>query len=168
MEKITFTDQERIMLSNQYEILSIIDKKNENTYIKLRDIVRCGYEGLYYKISELIETPIPDGICKETEEILDMFHAIDIAKKKLTAEESESKNFDRISFVGFDSNPHSGYAEFLVKRERQFLEQECANFASGSSNTIGQYRKLLDYCKSKKNGPMYLLDYSDLLEMLSL
>jgi uncharacterized protein YfbU (UPF0304 family) len=167
MERTTFTVPERTILANQYSLLEKVDKTNEKRYTYLREIVECGYEGLYLEIYSQIDKPVTFDICDETYDILDMFRAIEIAKKNLTTEQLASINLNKITFEGFDFNndPHSSFAKFIVKVSGKYLEQQKATFNSGSSNTIFMYRRLLKYYKSKIEGQIYTLTYTDLLEM---
>lgn len=167
MERTTLTVPERTILANQYTILEKLDKANVKTYSYLREIVENGFEGLYHEIFSQIDKPVTYDICDETYDILDMFHAIQIAKKNLTIEQLANINFEKITFDGFDLNndSHFSFAEFLVKIRGKYIEQKKANFNSGSSNSIFVYRRLLEYYKSKVGGEIYTLTYTDLLEM---
>lgn len=142
--KLTYT--ERLILANQFKILSIIDEENSEGHRYSEDIVTHGFEGIYDELYTGIYDPIPEGICTETFDILDMFRGIETGIASLKEEEKNELDLDRIEFKGFDANNdrHYGFMKFLVDRGGRYDEYKGKYINSHTMSTIDKYRRMLN------------------------
>lgn len=112
-EKLTKT--ERLILSNQYRILEIIDSEAKAHWERSREAVERGYEFEYDRYCE-ISDPLPESECRMVVEILDMCWLLQRRLVELD-DLPEMTNLYWIQNVGFDGNNETryvGYARFLV------------------------------------------------------
>ncbi|MEN1680188.1 MAG: YfbU family protein [Planctomycetota bacterium] len=113
------TVTERVMLSNQYALLSAVDPDNSAYYDRLQRIVQEGFELHYAEVAEQIckdEDTVSDAQCRFVLDVLSVFDAIDQAVKKHGLPEGVAEHSAR--FSGFDgNNEHNlmAYAQFYCR-----------------------------------------------------
>ena len=147
-EKLTFT--ERLILANQFKILSIIDEDNSEGHKYSEDIVTHGYEGFYDELYTGIYDPIPAEICTETSDILDMYRGIETGIASLKEEEKKGLDLEKIEFKGFDANNdrHYGFMKFLVDRGGRYDEYKGKYINSHTMSSIDKYRRMFNVFKT--------------------
>jgi uncharacterized protein len=158
---------ERLLLMNQYRILSLLDQSNADHYDKLRDELENGYVASY---QDDLFAGILDGLSVEQSafvvEVMSMYDALqrsyDAFDDKSGIEEESTK------FPGFDSSyepAHLGYARFVVEREGRFghLKPFSADFISHTP-MLDQYRRMTDVWKLASN--RYELTRDDITAIL--
>lgn len=158
---------ERLLLMNQYRILSLLDQSNADHYDKLRDALENGYVASYQ--ADLF-AGIRDGLSVEQSafvvEVMSMYDALqrcyDALDDKTGIEEERTK------FPGFDSDfelAHLGYARFVVEKEGRFshLKAHSADFVSHTP-MVDQYRRMTDVWKLAGN--RYELTRDDITAIL--
>lgn len=137
---------ERIIISNQYEILKTIQPDRAEEFGLSQEIVDRGYEYLYSELNPaLADAPLPDACAIEVIDILDMHRAFDATYR----EAGENLPSDAV-FEGFDANheaDHYGFARFFRRRMGRFPEQEAAVDNSHSA-TLDRYRRMIRIWKS--------------------
>ena len=161
---------ERLILSNQNTILSLLDKRQYNYYRTPAEIAEVGYEGLYCELFENIFTdPVPYEVCEETLDILDMFRVIDKAISSLTPDQKSDIELNKIQFEGFDANndKHYYFMKFLIDKMERYEELKGMDFNSHSSSSIVKYRKMFEVYNRKKKDGIYELSYDDLKNMIN-
>jgi len=142
-EKLTYT--ERLILANQFKILSIIDEDNSDGHKYCEDIVTHGYEGFYDELYTGIYNPTPQEICTETFDILDMYRGIENSVAGLNESDKKKLDLERIEFKGFDANndSHYGFMSFLVERADRYDEYKGKYINSHTASTLDKYRRML-------------------------
>jgi uncharacterized protein len=158
---------ERLLLMNQYRILSQVDQSNAGHYDKLRDALENGYVASY---QDDLFAGMLDGLSVEQSafvvEVMSMYDALqrcyDALDDKTGIEEERTK------FPGFDSDyelAHLGYARFVVEREGRFsqLKAHSEDFM-GHTPMLDQYRRMSDVWKLASN--RYELTRDDLTAIL--
>ena len=151
MTDIKLTSTERLILANQYKILSNIDNKYATSYDAQIKIVEAGIEGMYQILFENISESIFDKFAtEETYQILEMYRQLepDLSNSKIP-------DADKLKFEGFDGNNDKHYIimSILVIDMGLYAEYENFDFNSHSSYSLEMYRKLL--AKSKILGIKY-------------
>jgi uncharacterized protein YfbU (UPF0304 family) len=145
---------ERLLLMNQYHILSLLDQSNADHYDKLRDALENGYAASY---QEDLFAGIFDGLsveeCALVLEAMDMYLALQRSYEALNAKTEIEEG--RTRFPGFDSNyepAQVGYARFVVEKEGHFsdLKPASEDFVSHTP-MLDQYRRMLDVWKLSGN-----------------
>ena len=158
---------ERLLLMNQYRILSLLDQSNADHYDKLRDALENGYVASY---QDDLFAGVLDGLSLEQSafvvEVMSMYEALqrcyDALDDKTGIEEERTK------FPGFDSNyepAHLGYARFVVEKEGRFsqLKAHSEDFM-GHTPMLDQYRRMSDVWKLAGN--RYELTRDDITAIL--
>lgn len=141
---------ERLILRNQYEILSHLAPNEENKEFceKAIEILESGYEFHY---SELIPWPMQSLDNEKSNfihDVLSMFDEIARAvEKNLFFAEFPDKLLHDAKFRGFDwrcDTEYIRYAQFLVHKERGFQRFRDLDFASHHPISLEKYRRMLD------------------------
>lgn len=143
---------ERLILRNQYEILSLLNPAKENTRLceKAIEILESGYESHY---SELMPWP-EKSLCVEdskfVEGILDMFDNIAKAVEEDGIEISKEHKY-HAEFRGFDGRcdgEYIGYAQFLIRKDGRFPRFKDLDLNSSFPVSIVKFHKMLDVWQS--------------------
>jgi uncharacterized protein len=158
---------ERLLLMNQYRILSLLDQRNQDHYDKLRDELENGYVASY---QDDLFAGIRDGLSVEQSafvlEVMSMYEALQRCYDAL--DDKQGIEEERTKFPGFDSDfelAHLGYARFVVEREGRFshLKPSSADFISHTP-MVDQYRRMTDVWKLAGN--RYELTRDDITAIL--
>jgi uncharacterized protein YfbU (UPF0304 family) len=145
---------ERQILANQFKILSKLsenedDEYQSKNYLMKHDILVNGYTGEYHQVLEVHSEEISIEVCEETSQILNMYRRINYSIEKLTDEEKQNLELDKISFEGFDGNndDHFGYMNFMIENLDKWQEYKGKYLNSHSIASIRKYRKMLETYK---------------------
>lgn len=115
---------ERWILSNQYRILELLDKKNAEDHRHARDALEAGYELFYSWICEHVlddRHVLSEAECRYVLDVMTMFDAMQVAYDRL--EDRSGIDAHRVLFYGFDGNDessHMRFARFYCEREQAF------------------------------------------------
>jgi len=150
---------QRLLLVNQFEILSKIDAENGSDYEKKIEILKGGYE-LHYDddVLDQILDPLSEEDCTFVIDVLHMYRDINYSKSKLDPSDQEKIESHNHSFLGFDYNDPkeiklASYAEFFIKKLERFQElvedEEFAGFNSHQTMKSTYQRYLNNYNKVK-------------------
>ena len=149
--EIKLTIAERLILANQYKILTELSRLREDDYQAERNMVNQeifenGYEGEYHEVFQGYDEVVPVEISKETSAILNMYNRINDAIELFTPEEKLSLDLDKITFEGFDANndDHYRYLKFITEKLDKWGKYKNVNLNSHSISSIRKYRKMLD------------------------
>ena len=95
MDSIKLTITERLMLTNQFRILEILDSENAESHRKIKEILVEGFAGEYDQVFRAInsdELSLLD--CQEIKDIMRMYQRIERSYTRLSLE--EQKELDEI------------------------------------------------------------------------
>jgi uncharacterized protein YfbU (UPF0304 family) len=101
------TRAERLILSNQYKLLILLDEDEDNvaTYEKNIEVIESGFELEYDWIAGHIqEDVVSSDECRDVLEILDMFRTLDASYTALGAANRSGITPKDVRFAGFDGN----------------------------------------------------------------
>ena len=158
---------ERLLLMNQYRILSLLDQSNADHYDKLRDALENGYVASY---QDDLFAGMLDGLSVEQSafvlEVMSMYDALQRSYDAL--DDKQGIEEERTKFPGFDSDyerAHLGYARFVVEREGRFsrLKSHSRDFI-GHTPMLDEYRRMTDVWKLAGN--RYELTRDDITAIL--
>ena len=113
------TNAQRLILSNQYYLMSQMDPENAAKYSRLQTIVERGY-GLQMRELDKEFGCLKEAECREIIDIMEMFHAMQESTKMLSEVEQADVDQRRLMFLGFDiatEAQHVNYVRFLVDSE---------------------------------------------------
>lgn len=129
-----FTDTERVILANQYEILGKLG--DEQAYLDLAENLRDGHAWIYNQkisVSPIFTEEQSDFVVS----ILDLYEVIQDSFDALS--DKGSLTADRVKFPGFDGNNEGDHMRFfsaLVKNQQ---------FAHVKANTNSHMQKISTY-----------------------
>jgi len=152
--EITLTIAERLILANQYKILSELSRLREDDYEAERNLVNQeifenGYEGEYQEVFQGYDEKVSVDVSDETSAILNMYNRINDSIEHLTPEEKLNLDLDKITFEGFDANndDHYRYLKFITEKLDKWEKYKNVNLNSHSVFSIRKYRSMLEKIK---------------------
>lgn len=166
---MNLTKSERILLMNQYRILSVLNPEEKERYEELEEILQYGYKALYYEIDQFISDEMPQDESTLVFNILNVYRNIHYFRKSNNVAEIEKHNWNH--FRGFDGNTEGSYmvfARFLIQKQGRYPEQqeylakndECNSHLS----TIQKYKEMIS--KNSSFGIHNNLTKEQVLEIL--
>jgi hypothetical protein len=137
---------ERIMLSNQYEILRHLDPKDKKHYDTLLECLKSGYESEFFELAGYFEMNPSSEIQAEVREILEMFRALGPRRGEGGMLPAAAR------FIGFDGNDETkymAYAEFLIEDRGLWreLKHEDKDYNT-HCETLSSYREMLRHFRN--------------------
>jgi uncharacterized protein YfbU (UPF0304 family) len=120
MPRIKLTDAERLILANQYEILSALQKDED--YARMAETLRDGHEWLYRQYFDSLSENLPDDKVTYVLRVLDIFRNMNNSYREL-ADKSGIDERD-LAFRGFDGNNESDLLSFAeaLRKDGRFTE----------------------------------------------
>lgn len=94
------TNAQRLILSNQYFLMSQMDPNNANKYKRLQTIVERGYELQMRELNKEFGC-LTEAECREVIDILEMYHAMQESHKMLADCDGKEVDQRRLQFLGF-------------------------------------------------------------------
>jgi len=158
--KPKLTEVERLVLVNQYRLLSALDKKESEYYDYASKILilENGFEDHYHEIFGMLGDPPPATLCRDVANIMNLFDAI--------YESTKRKPPEPLRFLGFDSNTENEalkYAEFLYKRGGfKFIPRP----ENSHAPVMRAYMRMVRRRKEWKEGS-FLLSQEQLADLIS-
>ncbi|WED20788.1 YfbU family protein [Vibrio sp. JC009] len=140
------TNAQRLILSNQYYLMSQMNPENAAKYRRLQTIVERGY-GLQMRELDKQFGEITEDECREIINIMEMFHAMQESNRMLSDEERSKVDQRRLQFLGFDIASESQlvhYVRFLVDSEGLYPQFDKADHHFNSQMPmLDKYRRML-------------------------
>lgn len=140
-----FTLFERLMLTNQYEILkSLAVTAIEKARVEDKlTALESGYDQDFLELADVFPAPLSDVVYKEVRQILQMFRAL----------ANNDTGLPSAHFVGFDGNDeteHFAYSIYLLNERRLWGESRRKDYNTHSP-TLHYYRRMLEVWKKLDN-----------------
>ena len=162
------TKVERLLLANQYRILSMLEKERADEYDALREALERGYEAVY---EDRIFLDIFDGLpveeCRFGQEVMALYWTIQRSYEELPDKAGIDER--HIVFRGFDGNyetEYLAYARYVVEKEQRFpyLKLGRARFNSHMP-MVEHYRRQIALWESMDKKPeLTAADITSILE----
>lgn len=135
------TKVEKIILANQFRILELLDSENAAGHALKAKIL---HEGFVLEYDNLLPAydEVPEEVCREVMDILDMYRALFCAIK---LHPKAAMNRKHAKFQGFDGNNeelHLAYARFLIEDLGNWAESKLPELNS-HRQVLGRYRAML-------------------------
>ena len=135
------TDAERLILSNQYQILAKLE--DDEHYAMMAETLLRGYKWLYDEYLENLWPNLDNDKADFVVDILDIYSAMRHSYRDL--EDKSGIEAREVEFPGFDGNNEAdllGFADFLLKHRRF---EDTLNKAGNNSHmpTVAIYRRML-------------------------
>ncbi len=161
------TNAQRLILSNQYTLMSQLDPKNSSKYKRLQTIIERGYELNMKELNKHFGC-LHEEDCKEIIDILEMYHAMQESHKNLSNEQQHEVDERRLNFLGFDLSTECElvhYVRFLIDSEGMYAHFDKGDhYFNSQTPMLDKYRRML---KTWKNCPrQYHLSTSEFKQIL--
>ncbi len=157
--KLPLSTTERLILSNQFRLLEILDPENASHHSRKARIVEEGYELNYGWMTDHLYEGLSREECIRVLEILDMYSSLLFSFG--AAKDDTGLDRASVEFFGFDGNHESElkqYAQFLIYEEHKFeiLQNESGHVLNSHFPSIAIHMQRLSRWKSK--GQPYSMD----------
>ncbi|CAV18126.1 YfbU family protein [Vibrio sp. 10N.222.54.F12] len=140
------TNAQRLILSNQYYLMSQMDPENSAKYQRLQTIVERGYELQMRELNKEFGC-LTEAECREIIDIMEMYHAMQESNKMLADQERAEVDQRRLQFLGFDIASEAQivhYVRFLVDSEGLYPQFDKADHHFNSQMPmLEKYRRML-------------------------
>ncbi|CAK1703407.1 hypothetical protein FB440_105113 [Vibrio crassostreae] len=140
------TNAQRLILSNQYYLMSQMDPENSAKYQRLQTIVERGYELQMRELNKEFGC-LTEAECREIIDIMEMYHAMQESNKMLAEQERAEVDQRRLQFLGFDIASEAQivhYVRFLVDSEGLYPQFDKADHHFNSQMPmLDKYRRML-------------------------
>ncbi|MBW3696575.1 YfbU family protein [Vibrio sp. T187] len=140
------TNAQRLILSNQYHLMSQMDPENSAKYQRLQTIVERGYELQMRELNKEFGC-LTEVECREVIDIMEMYHAMQESNKMLADAERVDVDQRRLQFLGFDIASEAqavNYVRFLVDSEGLYPQFDKADHHFNSQMPmLEKYRRML-------------------------
>lgn len=178
MMDIKFTKFERIVISNQLEILKQLDKGNKDYYDERIEILKRGYSLFYSMINEVFEEEeMSDDECSLVLDILDFYSILERFKNNSDNNINEIKEIEQHkfgTFKGFDANSieeikYLQFTSFLIDNQGKFesiaeLKKQTDDFNSHLP-LLESYKRIIVKWKGYTN--KYNLSKTEIIEIIN-
>jgi len=146
---------QRLLLSNQFKILSKIDPENKDYYLESLDIVEHGYKIFYSSFLEHLYPEMEASTGGFVLDVLDLYCAAELYKFG----DGDLSGLRHTVFSGFDGNTETEYmtfTRFLIEKQNKFSELAKLKSTTDNYNShipmISIYTKLVDKWKNTMDG----------------
>ena len=140
------TNAQRLILSNQYYLMSQMDPENSAKYQRLQTVVERGYELQMRELNKEFGC-LTEAECREVIDIMEMYHAMQESNKMLEEQERAEVDQRRLQFLGFDIASEAQvvhYVRFLVDSEGLYPQFDKADHHFNSQMPmLEKYRRML-------------------------
>lgn len=93
------TNAQRLILSNQYKMMTMLDPDNAERYRRLQTIIERGY-GLQMRELDREFGQLTEETCRTIIDIMEMYHALHVSWTNL--KDASGIDERRVTFLGFD------------------------------------------------------------------
>lgn len=164
MSNINLTDVERLILANQYEILSIL--KEDDGYERLAEELRDGHEWLYSQSLEHVSSNMPAEEADYVITILGIYSDLRDSYEKL--EDKSDIKSHQVEFPGFDGNNESDLLSFskALRKHDRFTETLPEHGKNSHMPTTDIYRRMISKW-NELGRPNYPYDKETILNILN-
>ena len=139
------TNAQRLILSNQYKMMTMLDPANAERYRRLQTIIERGYglqmRELDHEFGELKEEP-----CRTIIDIMEMYHALHVSWSNLQDQQSIDER--RVTFLGFDAATEArylGYVRFMVNVEGRYTHFDAGTHGFNAQTPMSEkYQRMLN------------------------
>jgi uncharacterized protein YfbU (UPF0304 family) len=138
---------EKLILSNQYEILKRVDPESEKHYQVILEALRSGYESDFYHLIGTFDESTSDETMVEVRDILEMFRALDPAPRT-GAPSAPAARF--VGFGGNEESAHMAYAAFLMDDRGLWRESKRDDYNTHCP-VLPEYRRMLERWRAARD-----------------
>ncbi|MCX8956619.1 YfbU family protein [Erwinia psidii] len=138
------THAQRLILSNQYKMMSMLDPDNAERYRRQQTIIERGY-GLQMRELDREFGQLSEEVCRTIIDIMEMHHALQVSWSNL--KERSAVDQRRLAFLGFDAATEArylGYVRFMVNVEGRYTHFDSGTHGFNAQTPMWQkYQRML-------------------------
>lgn len=139
------TNAQRLILSNQYKMMTLLDPDNAERYRRLQTIIERGY-GLQMRELDHDFGELSEETCRTVIDILEMYHALAVSRGNLNTPQDIDER--RVTFLGFDVATEArllAYVRFLVNVEGRYTDFDAGTHGFNSQTPMwDKYQRMLN------------------------
>lgn len=167
--RIELSDSERLILANQYKIMSMVAPKDEREdYARLSDALFGGYPWLYMQSLENYLSPnLPDADARHVLDILGLYSDLKASYGALKDQSGITEH--DVTFPGFDGNNEAelmAFAGELAKHRRYASVLGDDGYINSHCPTNDTYARMLGAWR-KLGKPRYPMSKDDITTILA-
>lgn len=140
------TNAQRLILSNQYFLMSQLDPTHAAKYRRLQTIVERGY-GLQMRELDKDFGELSEQDCRQVIDFMEMYHAMQESYKMLAGENQGQVDERRLQFLGFDAATEAQlvhYVRFLTEEEDLYPQFDKAlHMFNSQVPMLAKYQRML-------------------------
>ncbi|WP_342607250.1 YfbU family protein [Vibrio tritonius] len=144
------TNAQRLILSNQYTLMSQLDPANSAKYQRLKTIVERGYDLQMKELNKEFGC-LSEQTCREVIDIMEMYHAMQESYNMLPESAQSDVDQRRLIFLGFDAATEGQlvqYVRFLVSSEGLYTQFDQGEHGFNSQiPMVEKYHRMLTLWK---------------------
>lgn len=138
------THAQRLILSNQYKMMSMLDPDNAERYRRQQTIIERGY-GLQMRELDREFGQLTEEVCRTIIDIMEMHHALQVSWSNLKDPCAIEER--RLTFLGFDAATEArylGYVRFMVNVEGRYTHFDSGTHGFNAQTPMWQkYQRML-------------------------
>ena len=143
------TNAQRLILSNQYKMMTMMDPDNAERYRRLQTIIERGF-GLQMRELDRDFGELSEDTCRTIINIMDMHHALQVSVNNL--KEKQDLDPRRLEFLGFDAATESrylSYVRFMVGTEGRYTHFDSGTHGFNAQTKMwDKYQRMLSIWQS--------------------
>lgn len=142
------TNAQRLILSNQYKMMTMLDPENAERYRRYQTIIERGF-GLQMNELDRDFGDLSEETCRIIINVMEMYHALQISNTNLREHLKEKADVDvrRLTFLGFDAATESrylSYVRFMVNVEGRYTHFDSGTHGFNSQTPMWEkYQRML-------------------------
>lgn len=166
MRNLKLTDNERLMLANQYEIMSMLDKHSSEYNLLMSETLRAGHKWLYDQFFDSLSENLSDTDAQHVLKILGIYSDLRDSYNKLE-DKSEIDEKD-LNFPGFDGNNEGEYLSFArnLLKHRRFETTLGKTAINSHMPTTDIYKRMIN-CWESLGEPYYPYPKDTIIKILA-
>ncbi|EKT63865.1 YfbU family protein [Providencia burhodogranariea] len=114
------TNAQRLILSNQYKMMTMLDPDNADRYRRLQTVIERGF-GLQMRELDREFGELSESTCRTIIDIMEMYHALQVSYGNMNDPQAIDRR--RVQFLGFDAATEArylSYVRFMVNTEGRY------------------------------------------------
>lgn len=138
------TNAQRLILSNQYKMMTMLDPENADRYRRLQTVIERGF-GLQMRELDRDFGELSEETCRTVINIMEMHHAMQVSWTNL--KDTQGLDRRRLDFLGFDAATESrylSYVHFMVNTEGRYTDFDSGTHGFNSQTKMWEkYQRML-------------------------
>jgi uncharacterized protein YfbU (UPF0304 family) len=135
---------QRLMLVNQYKIMSLLEPDNAERFRRYQTIIERGYGLQMHELTKDF-SELSEENCRTIIDIMEMYHALHISWSNL--KDNAALEERRLAFLGFDAATEAhylGYVRFIVHTEGRYTQFDSGTHGFNAQTPMWEkYQRML-------------------------